>query len=81
MDSSINDVEGCLGGSAVECLPSAGVMTLDPGMESSIRLPVGSLLLPLPMSLPLSVFLKNKLKKQKQKQKTPRKQADKLLQP
>ena len=28
-----------------------------PGIESHVRLPVGSLLLPLPMTLPLSVFL------------------------
>ena len=53
-------LEGRLGGSAVECLPSAqGVI---PGScdESLIGLPAGSLLLPLPVSLPLSVSLMSK---------------------
>ena len=43
--------------SAVECLPSAQVMILDPEIESHIRLLVESLLIPLPMSLPLSLCL------------------------
>ena len=46
---------GHLDGLVVECLPLAQVMTLGswgPGIESCIRLSVGSLLLPLPMSLP-----------------------------
>ena len=46
---------GHLSGSVVEHLPLAQVMI--PGIESCIRLPMGSLLLPLPMSLPLSVCL------------------------
>ena len=48
-----------LSGSVVECLPSAQGMILCPGNESHIGLPVGSLLLPLPMSLP-SMSLMNK---------------------
>ena len=48
---------GCLGDSAVECLSLAQGMILGPGMESLIGLPMGSLLLPLPMTLPLSVCL------------------------
>ena len=48
---------GHLGGLVVEHLPSPQVVILSwgPGMESSIRLPIGSLRLPLPMSLPLCV--------------------------
>ena len=46
---------GCLGGSAVECLPLAQDMILGPGIESLIGLPAWSLLLSLPMSLSLSV--------------------------
>ena len=51
-------VRGCLGDSVVECLPSAQ----GPGIESHIRLPAGSLILPLPvsLSLSLSVYLMNK---------------------
>ena len=49
---------GCLGGSAVEHLPSAQGMILDPGIESHIELPVGRLLLPL--SVPLLLSLMNK---------------------
>ena len=52
-----NKREGHLGGSVVQHLPSAQVMILGPGMKSCIRLPGGSLLLPLPKSLPLSVCL------------------------
>ena len=47
-----------MGGLAVEHLPSAqGVIleSLESRIESHIRLPAESLLLPLPMSLPLSV--------------------------
>ena len=47
--------EGHLGGSAVEHLPSAQGVIPGARIESHIRLPTGSLLLPLPMSLPLSV--------------------------
>ena len=47
--------EGRLGGSAVERLPLAQGMIQGSRIESHIRLPTGSLLLPLPMSLPLSV--------------------------
>ena len=53
-------VQGHLGGSVVECLPSAQVMILgswDPGIKSHIRFPMGSLLLPLPMSLLPSLCL------------------------
>ena len=52
----------CLGGSAVGCLPSAQVVILESRIESRIRLPAGSLLLPLPVCLPLSqsVSLMNK---------------------
>ena len=45
---------GMPGGSVVECLPLAQVMILGLGMESCIRLPMGSLLLPLPPSLSVS---------------------------
>ena len=51
---------GHLGGSVVERLPLAQIMILgswDPGMDSCIKLPSESLLLPLLMSLPLSVCL------------------------
>ena len=48
---------GCLGGSVVEHLPSAQDMILGLGIESHIRLPTRSLLLPLSMSLPLSFCL------------------------
>ena len=48
---------GCLGGSVVECLPSAQGMILGPGIESHIGLPVWSLLLSLPVSLRLSLSL------------------------
>ena len=58
---------GRLGGSVVEHLPSAqgvipGFWDWIPrsGIESRIRLPIGSLLLPLPMSLPFSVSFMNK---------------------
>ena len=47
--------EGCLGGLAVEHLPLARVVIPGPEIESYIRLPAGSLLLPLPMSLLLCV--------------------------
>ena len=55
-------IQGCLGGSAVEHLPSAQGMILGLGIESHIKLPIGSLLLPLPVSLPLylCVSLMNK---------------------
>ena len=46
---------GHLGGSMVKCQPLAQVVIRGPGIESYIRLPAGSLLLPLPESLPLSV--------------------------
>ena len=46
---------GCLGGSAVEHLPSAQGMIPGSGIESRIGLPARSLLLPLPGSLPLSL--------------------------
>ena len=51
---------GYLGGSAVEQLPLAQVMT--PGSSPPIKLPAGSLLLPLPVSLPLSLSLSVSLK-------------------
>ena len=50
----------CLGDPAVERLPLTQCMILGPGMESCIRLPMGSLLLPLLGSLPLSVSFMNK---------------------
>ena len=46
---------GRLGGSVVEHLPLAQVISRGPGMESRIGLPAGSLFLPLSMYLPLSV--------------------------
>ena len=51
---------GCLGGSVVECLPLAQGVILGLGIESHIRLPARSLLLPLPISLLLSLSLTNK---------------------
>ena len=48
---------GRLGGSVVEHLPLTQGMipgSQGPGIESQVRLPVGILLLPLPVSLPLS---------------------------
>ena len=53
---------GHLGGSVVELLPLAQVMIWGPGIEFHIQVPIGNLLLPLPMSLPLSlcVSLMNK---------------------
>ena len=44
---------GRLGGSAVECLPSAHGVIPGSGIESHVGFLVWSLLLPLPMSLPL----------------------------
>ena len=57
---------GHLGGSVVECLPSALIMIPGPRIESCIGLPSGILFLPL--SLPLSVcvsheYIKNLKKK------------------
>ena len=46
---------GRLRGSAVKHLPSAQGVVLEPRMESHIRLPTWSLLLPLPVSLPLAL--------------------------
>ena len=46
-----------LGSSAVERLPLVQVVILGLGIESHMRLPVRSLLLPLSMSLPLCVCL------------------------
>ena len=43
--------EGRLGGSVVECLPWAQGVIPGSGIESHMGLPVGSLLLPLPVSL------------------------------
>ena len=54
------DILGRLGGSAVECLPSAQDVILGPGIQSPTGLPAGSLLLPLSVSLPLCVSLMNK---------------------
>ena len=48
---------GLLGGSAVEHLPLAQIVTLGPGIESHVGLLGWSLLLPLPVSLPLSLSL------------------------
>ena len=48
---------GHLVGSVVERLPLAQVVIPGPGIESCIRLHMGSLLLCQPMSLPLSVYL------------------------
>ena len=44
---------GCLGVLVVELLPLAQVVIWDPGIESHTGLPVGRLLLLLPVSLPL----------------------------
>ena len=52
--------EGHLGGSVVECLPSAQVVIPGPGIQFYIGLPAASLPLPLPISLPLFVCLMNK---------------------
>ena len=49
--------EGWLGGSVVERLPLAQGVIPSLGIESHIGLPVGSLLLPLPMSPPLTLCL------------------------
>ena len=46
---------GTPGGSAVGQLPLAQVVIPGSGIESHIRLPMGSLLLPLPVFLPLSL--------------------------
>ena len=48
---------GHLGGSVVECLPSAQGVIPGSGIESHIRLLAGGLLLPLPVSLALSLYL------------------------
>ena len=48
---------GRLGLSGVELLPLAQGMIPGPGIESCIRLPAGSLLLPLPMCLLVCVCL------------------------
>ena len=63
----IRQREGLLGGSAVEHLPSAQDVIPGSGIESSIRLPIRSLLLPLLMSQPLSLGLSwiNKILKKK----------------
>ena len=47
--------QGCLGGSVAERLPSVQGVIPDFGIESHIRVPVRSLILPLPVSLPLSL--------------------------
>ena len=55
---SREQTRGFLGDSVVEHLPLAQGVILgswDPGIESHIGLPTGTLLLPLPVSLPLSV--------------------------
>ena len=49
--------QGCLGGTAVGCLPSAQVVIPGSGIKSCIGFPSRSLLLPLPVSLPLSLSL------------------------
>ena len=54
---SLKYILGYLGGSVVEHLPLAPGVIRGLGIESHIRLPVKSLLLPLSMSLPLSVCL------------------------
>ena len=51
---------GHLGGSVVERLLSTQVVIQGPGIESHVRFPAWSLLLPLPVSLPLSLSLMNK---------------------
>ena len=56
---------GRLGGSVVERLPLAQVVTQSPGIKSHIGLPVGHLLLLLLVSASLSVSLMVKLKKKK----------------
>ena len=52
---TLNAIVGRLGGSAVERLPLAQGMILGSGIESRMGLPMGSLLLLLPVSLSLSV--------------------------
>ena len=64
-----SESKGCLGGSAVEHLPSG------PGIESHIGLPAWSVLLPLPVSLPLSHEKINRILKNKNKKVNPRKKA------
>ena len=54
------NILGHLGGSVVEHLPLAQVVIPGSWDWVCIRLPIGSLLLPLPKSLPLSVSLINK---------------------
>ena len=53
----VKKVLGTPGWLAVERLPSAQGMIPRSGIEFCVRLPVRSLLLPLPMSLPLSLCL------------------------
>ena len=55
--NGLSKVQGCLGGSVAEHLPSAWIMISGSGIESHIGLPVGSLPLSLPMSLPVSLCL------------------------
>ena len=50
-------MEGPWDGLVVKHLPSAQGVILGPGIEFHIRLPAGTLLLPLPMSLTLSLCL------------------------
>ena len=52
--------KGCLGGSMVEHMPSADSVIPNVGIDSHIGLPLGSMLLPLPVSLPLYVSSMNK---------------------
>ena len=52
-----NILGGSLGGSAVSRLPLAQGTILESGIESRVKLPAWSLLLPLPVSLPLSLCL------------------------
>ena len=51
---------GCLGGSVDECLPLAQGLILGSWMASRVRLPMGSLLLSLPVYATLSLSLMNK---------------------
>ena len=51
------NLEGSLGGPAIQRLPSAQGVTPGPGIESHFGPPTWSLLLPLPVSLPLSLSL------------------------
>ena len=60
--------QGHLGGSVVERVPLAQVVVPGPGIQSHIRLPAGSLLLPLLFPLPLCVSheqIINKISKKK----------------